>query len=128
MPKHTKLCHGDFCPSNIIVGDDGKWYLVDWVHASQGNASADVARTYLLLSLKDKKTADMYMDLFCEKTGTEKRYVQGWLPIVAAAFSGCHLEFVEKRAYDLNLNYFRKDGKLYVDCRRTLGLFLVFMP
>ena len=85
MPKHTKLCHGDFCPSNIIVGDDGKWYLVDWVHASQGNASADVARTYLLLSLKDKKIADMYMDLFCDKTGTEKRYVQGWLPIVAAA-------------------------------------------
>ena len=25
MPKHTKLCHGDFCPSNIIVGDDGKF-------------------------------------------------------------------------------------------------------
>ena len=85
MPRHTKLCHGDFDPSNIIVGNDGKWYVVDWVHASQGNASADVARTYLLLSLKDKKKAEMYMDLFCEKTGTEKRYVQGWLPIVAAA-------------------------------------------
>ena len=55
------------------------------VHASQGNASADVARTYRLLSLKDKKKAELYMDLFCEKTGTEKRYVQGWLPIVAAA-------------------------------------------
>ena len=85
MPRHTKLCHGDFDPSNIIVGNDGKWYVVDWVHASQGNASADVARTYLLLSLKDKKKAELYMDLFCEKTGTEKRYVQGWLPIVAAA-------------------------------------------
>ena len=85
MPKHTKLCHGDFNPSNIIVGDDGKFYVIDWVHASQGNASADVARTYLLLSLKDKKKAELYMDLFCEKTGTEKRYVQGWLPIVAAA-------------------------------------------
>ena len=80
MPKHTKLCHGDFNPSNIIVGDDGKLYVIDWVHASQGNASADVARTYLLLSLKDKKKAELYMDLFCEK-----RYVQGWLPIVAAA-------------------------------------------
>ena len=31
---------------------------------------------------------------------------------MAAAFSGRHLEFVEKRAYDLNLNYFHKDGKL----------------
>ena len=64
MPKHTKLCHGDFNPSNIIVGDDGKWYVIDWVHASQGNASADVARTYLLLSLKDRKRAELYMDLF----------------------------------------------------------------
>ena len=73
MPKHTKLCHGDFEPSNIIVAADGAMYVVDWVHASQGNASADVARTYLLLSLKDAKK------------GTEKRYVQGWLPIVAAA-------------------------------------------
>ena len=85
MPKHTKLCHGDFEPSNIIVAADGAMYVVDWVHASQGNASADVARTYLLLSLKDAKKADMYMDMFCEKTGTEKRYVQGWLPIVAAS-------------------------------------------
>ena len=85
MPKHTKLCHGDFEPSNIIVAADGAMYVVDWGHASQGNASADVARTYLLLSLKDAKKADMYMDMFCEKTGTEKRYVQGWLPIVAAA-------------------------------------------
>ena len=85
MPKHTKLCHGDFEPSNIIVAADGAMYVVDWVHASQGNASADVARTYLLLSLKDAKKAEMYMDMFCEKTGTEKRYVQCWLPIVAAA-------------------------------------------
>lgn len=80
MPKHTKLCHGDFCPDNIIVGDDGKWYLVDWVHASQGNASADVARTYLLLSLKDQKTADRYMELFCEKRAQKSAmYRDGFL-------------------------------------------------
>lgn len=85
MPKHTKLCHGDFCPSNIIVDKDGNMHVVDWVHASQGNASADVARTYLLLALDNKKIAEKYMDMFCEKSGTEKRYVQQWLPIVAAA-------------------------------------------
>ena len=48
MPKHNKLCHGDFNPSNIIITDDGTPYIIDWSHATQGNASADVARTYLL--------------------------------------------------------------------------------
>ena len=85
MPKHTKLCHGDFNPSNIIVKEDGTMYVLDWVHATQGNASADVARTYLLFCLEDQNKADMYMNLFCKKTGTAKKYVQSWLPIVAAA-------------------------------------------
>ena len=85
MPKHTKLCHGDFNPSNIVVKDDGTMFVLDWVHATQGNASADVARTYLLFCLQDQNKADMYMNLFCKKTGTAKKYVQSWLPIVAAA-------------------------------------------
>jgi len=85
MPKHVKLCHGDYNPKNIIVTKDGKWYVIDWVHAAQGNASADVARTYLLLALDDIKIADKYLDAFCEETETDKRYVQQWLPIVAAA-------------------------------------------
>lgn len=84
MPKHLKLCHGDFQPSNIIVQED-KLYVIDWVHAAQGNASADVARTYLLLALEKPLLADMYMDTYCEKTNTGKNYVQRWLPIVAAA-------------------------------------------
>ncbi len=85
MPKHTKLCHGDFNPSNIVVKDDGTMFVLDWVHATQGNASADVARTYLLFCLQDQNKADMYMNLFCKKTGTAKKYVQTWLPMVAAA-------------------------------------------
>lgn len=84
MPKHTKVCHGDFNPRNIIVSGD-KLYVLDWVHASQGNASADVARTYLLLALDDINVANYYLDLFCKKSQTEKRYVLTWLPIVAAA-------------------------------------------
>lgn len=85
MPKHVKLCHGDFNPSNIIIGDDGTVYILDWVHATQGNASADVARTYLLLMLQSEEKAEYYLDSFCKKTNTAKQYVQRWLPIVAAA-------------------------------------------
>ena len=88
MPKHNKLCHGDFNPSNIIVKEDGTPYFIDWSHATQGNASADAARTYMLFWLAgDIEGAEKYLDLFCQKSGTDKRYVQKWMPIVAASQS-----------------------------------------
>ena len=88
MPKHNKVCHGDFRPSNVIVGEDGTNYIIDWSHATQGNASADAARTYLCFCLKgETETAEKYLDLFCEKSDTAKQYVQKWLPIVAASQS-----------------------------------------
>lgn len=88
MPKHNKVCHGDFNPSNVIVTESGIPYIIDWAHATQGNASADIARTYLLFCLEGKKElANRYLDLFCEKSNTEKKYVQSWMPIVAASQS-----------------------------------------
>ena len=88
MPKHDKVCHGDFDPSNIIITDEGKAYILDWAHVTQGNASADVARTYLLFWLAGDITgADKYLNLFCKKSDTAKQYIQKWLPIVAASQS-----------------------------------------
>lgn len=85
MPNHTKLCHGDYNPSNVIVRPDGTMVIVDWAHATQGNASGDAAITYLQFALKDQKTADLYLDIFCRKSDTAKQYVQKWMPIAAAA-------------------------------------------
>ncbi len=88
MPKHNKLCHGDFNPSNVVIKPDGSYAILDWAHATQGNASADAARTYLLFWLGgDIEGAEMYLDLFCKKSDTAKQYVQKWLPIVAASQS-----------------------------------------
>ena len=88
MRNHTKLCHGDFVPSNIIIKDNGQHFIIDWAHATQGNASADVARTYLLFCLKgDEDFAKKYLDLFCKKSDTARQYVQKWMPIVAASQS-----------------------------------------
>ncbi len=86
MPKHNKICHGDFNPSNVLVKEDGTVYVIDWAHVTQGNASADVARTYLLFNLDGKKQeAEEYLQKFSEKSGTPKTYIQRWIPIVAAA-------------------------------------------
>lgn len=86
MPKHTKTCHGDFNPSNVIITPEGTPFILDWSHATQGNASADAARTYLLFCLEgDDESAKAYLDLFCRKSDTAMQYVQKWMPIVAAS-------------------------------------------
>jgi len=88
MPKHNKLCHGDFEPRNVVIREDGTAYILDWAHATQGNASADAARTYLLFWLNgDIAGAEKYLKLFCKKSDTAKQYVQKWIPIVAASQS-----------------------------------------
>lgn len=86
MPKHKHLCHGDFNPTNIIITDDGTPFIIDWAHATQGNASADVARSYLLFYLAgEEELAKKYLKLYCKKSDTAVQYVQRWIPIVAAS-------------------------------------------
>ena len=63
MPKHIKLCHNNFSPDCVILNDEGT-YVLNWGSARQGNASADVAKTYLLLSLKRPQYADMYLQKY----------------------------------------------------------------
>ena len=85
LPKHYKLCHGDFIPSNIIIKENGDYAIIDWSHATVGNASGDVANTFLIFSMTGKtELAEKYVDLYCEKTGTDKKEIQRWIPIVAA--------------------------------------------
>ena len=84
MKRHTKLCHGDFVPSNIILTEDGDYRVVDWSHATQGNAGADAALTFLQFTLEDQVLADKYLRIYSRKSNTAIQYVQTWMPIVAA--------------------------------------------
>ena len=89
MKNHTKLCHGDFNPTNIIMTKEGKHYIVDWSHGTIGNASADAAKTFLIFSIEGKtELADKYLDLFSEKSNIPKSNIQKWIPIVAAVQMG----------------------------------------
>lgn len=83
-PKHNKLVHGNFTPHNVVISDDGH-YIVDWNHASQGSASADIARTYIWMQMNMPEYAEIYLKKFCDATNTSSRYVHNWIPIVAAA-------------------------------------------
>lgn len=106
MKKHNKVLHGDYCPSNIIVTAEGEYYIVDWAHATQGNASADAARTYLVFCLQGKKElAEKYLNLFCKKADIAKQLVWQWMPIVACSQSTKNVEG-ERELLDRWVNVF----------------------
>ena len=85
MKDHSKLCHGDFNPSNVIIKENGEYAVIDWSHVTQGNASADCARTFLLFSVEGQnELAEKYLELFAKKSGISKGNIQRWIPIVAA--------------------------------------------
>ncbi|MBN8192982.1 aminoglycoside phosphotransferase family protein [Bacillus sp. NTK074B] len=84
MTFEEKLCHGDFHLYNLILSEE-KVSIIDWVDSSAGDRRADVYRTYLLYSQVSKELADMYMRLYCEKSGLSNEEVFQWAPIIAAA-------------------------------------------
>ena len=92
MAPHSKLCHGDLVPSNIVIKEDGSWVILDWAHASAGNAGADAAITYMRFSLEDTELAEKYLRLFCKKADMPIQYIQTWMPVVAAAQLAKHKE------------------------------------
>ncbi len=50
LPDGTALCHGDFHPGNVLLGEDGP-VVIDWDNATIGDPLADVARTLLLVRM-----------------------------------------------------------------------------
>lgn len=59
--------------------------VIDWVDSSAGDIRADVYRTYLLYSQLSSELADMYLRLYCEKSGLLRSEVFQWAPIIAGA-------------------------------------------
>ena len=90
IPKYNEVCHGNFIPSKVIISaETGKPYIIDWFHATQGNAAADAALTYLLLRMRSRHDlAEQYLTLFCEKSGIEPQHIRRWIPLVAASQAG----------------------------------------
>lgn len=84
MKYESRLCHGDYHLFNLIMSDD-KVKIIDWVDASAGDIRADVCRTYLLYSQASAELADLYLRLYCEKSGLLKDAILQWSPIIAGA-------------------------------------------
>ncbi|WP_345239355.1 aminoglycoside phosphotransferase family protein [Pontibacillus salipaludis] len=79
-----KICHGDFHLYNLIQSESGIT-IIDWVDASSGDPRADVYRTYLLYLQHSRELGDLYLRLYCEKSGFKKEEILKWAPVIACA-------------------------------------------
>lgn len=55
MPKHKKICHGDFNPSNVIIKENGEVYVIDWAHVTRRKCISRCCKNIFAILLKWKK-------------------------------------------------------------------------
>lgn len=79
-----RLCHGDFHLFNLIQTNN-EVVVIDWMDASIGDIRADVYRTYLLYLQSSPELADIYLRIYCGKSGISKTEIFQWAPIIAGA-------------------------------------------
>ena len=86
LPDGHATLHGDFIPSNLVLLSQGGHCVLDWTHVTEGNEHEDVARTYLQLLLRfDESTAEGYLSLYLNKSGTWRGDVLQWMPLATVA-------------------------------------------
>jgi aminoglycoside phosphotransferase (APT) family kinase protein len=95
----NKLCHWDFHPANLLQGKQGP-VVIDWTFAMRGDASADVARSRLILAagapppgasvlvrrfdaLARGALARLYLNTYRRHRLLDLELVSRWEPLVA---------------------------------------------
>ena len=100
LREDTKVCHGDYHPDNIIVGDHPT--VIDWMTAMSGNPAGDVARTVLMLQFGElseetpkliiylasrmrRRLLRLYLRAYMANTTLTQEEIELWkLPVAAA--------------------------------------------
>lgn len=107
--KNEGLLHWDFHPMNVLVKND-TYFIIDWIGASSGDPSADIARTVIVLLFSKNEGILKNLDLYAVRKVFVKYYlsetlslrnisnseIQKWIPFVAAARLSENLSKPEK--------------------------------
>ncbi len=79
------LCHGDFVPSNVIIGEDASPFVIDWAMAQSGEPLADAAITYLLTKIRGYDSFALeYRSAYLRKMQKSEEALEEWIPYCAA--------------------------------------------
>ncbi|WP_189596836.1 phosphotransferase family protein [Paenibacillus elgii] len=113
LPDGECLCHGDFHPDNVIVGE--RHWVIDWMTGMVGNPAGDVVLLFRFGTLPDEapravkealqhmstKISQIYLERYLSCSGLPFSDIDEWmLPIAAARLS----EWIPDREKQLLLN------------------------
>lgn len=89
IQKYHNVCHGDFVPSNILISNDNKFYILDWSHTTQGNPLYDIVITYVQLkyNMKRDDLASIYLDYITSLTEYTKEQIEETVPLTLIILS-----------------------------------------
>lgn len=89
------LCHGDFHANQIMIQEDGSYRVIDFADIGCGNPAGDVALTWLNLSTPPAPLRELfgqvdlpgiYLEEYLTKSGMDRKEVEAWISVQAAAF------------------------------------------
>jgi aminoglycoside phosphotransferase (APT) family kinase protein len=98
-PVGQSICHMDFHPDNILITQAGA-RIIDWPNVCAGNPWADVARTYLMLTIGEPPPGSSfarililarellrrtYLNRYLTIHPDTNHELAAWTPIIAAA-------------------------------------------
>jgi len=104
LPDGNTICHGDYHPDNILMSGRGP-IVIDWMSVTRGPPLADVAGTYLLFRVIEvpptvgklsrglievlrRVFLSMYLRRYFESSPHRREQLDGWVPVMAAAYLG----------------------------------------
>lgn len=116
LPDGDRLCHGDFHPGNVLIQNKAP-IILDWMTACEGEASADVARTSLILKYTVvpeyfpqrnvlQEALPQVFESYVAACGIKKEDMDRWmLPVAAARLNEWISDDEKKALLELILNH-----------------------
>ena len=127
LPEGNRLCHGDFHPDNVIMGE--KAWIIDWMTGSSGNPLCDIARSKLiieaseipgsvppamrlLLRIGQRKLAKAYLAEYCRISKAKRDDIDVWVLPLCVARLNEHLSEAESRVIHAKIRKEMRKRKL----------------
>jgi len=87
LPDGKALCHCDFHAGNVF-SDGEEFTIIDLLQICRGDPAADAACSYVSYSFIHHDIAEVYLNMYCNKSGISRKRVQQWLRVYAGTLLG----------------------------------------